>query len=168
MPGVWAAGDVAGPPLLETLAAREGAIAVENAFNGAKHKINYDAVPAVVFTEPQIAVVGLTEEEAMRRYGVCACRTVELKFVPKADITNQKMGVAKMVIHPESEKILGFHLLSPNAAEIIHEPALAIQHGLTIDDIINLVNVFPTFSEVVKLTAQAFRRDITHMSCCVE
>ena len=54
------------------------------------------------------------------------------------------------------------------AAELIHEAALAIQNGLTIDDIINLAHVFPTYSEVVKITAQAYKRDVAHMSCCVE
>ena len=73
-----------------------------------------------------------------------------------------------MVIHPDTKKIVGFHLVSPNAAEIIHEANLAIQHGLTIYDIINMVHVFPSYSEVVKLTAQAFTRDIENMSCCVE
>jgi len=168
VPGVWAAGDVAGPPWLETVAAKEAAIAVEHVFTGKGRAINYDAVPGAVFTEPQVATVGLTEEEVIRRYGSCDCRTVELKFVPKADITSQTHGVAKMVIHPESQKIAGFHLMAPNAAEIIHEAALAIQHGLTVDDLINLVHVFPTYSEVVKITAQAFRRDVSKMSCCVE
>ena len=167
-PDVWAAGDVAGPPWLETLAAREGVIAVQNAFNSGKMTTNYDAVPFAVFTEPQVASVGLTEDESMHRLGRCNCRTVELRFVPKADITNQVQGIAKMAIHPDTRKILGFHLVSPNAAEIIHEAALAIQSGLTVEDIINLVHVFPTYSEVVKITAQAYHRDVKHMSCCVE
>lgn len=165
---VYAAGDVTGAPWLETVAAREGAIAVASAFDSQPISINYDAVPAAVFIEPQVALAGITEEELMRRIGKCSCRTVPLSFVPKADITNQTNGVAKMVIHPETKKIVGFHLVSPNAAEIIHEAALAIQHGLTIHDIINLVHVFPTYSEVLKITAQAFTRDIQNMSCCVE
>jgi mercuric reductase len=165
---VYAAGDVTGAPWLETVAAREGAIAVASAFNAKPISINYDAIPAAVFIEPQVAIAGITEEELMRRIGKCSCRTVPLSFVPKADITNQTNGVAKMVIHPETNKIVGFHLVSPNAAEIIHEAALAIQHGLTIHDIINLVHVFPTYSEVIKITAQAFTRDIQNMSCCVE
>lgn len=168
VPNIFAAGDVTGPPWLETVAAREGAIAVASAFDAKPISINYDAIPAAVFIEPQVAIAGITEEELMRRIGKCSCRTVPLKFVPKADITNQTNGVAKMVIHPDTKKIVGFHLVSPNAAEIIHEAALAIQYGLTIHDIINMVHVFPSYSEVVKLTAQAFTRDISTMSCCVE
>lgn len=165
---IYAAGDVTGAPWLETVAAREGAIAVASAFDAKPLSINYDAIPAAVFIEPQVAIAGITEEELMRRIGKCSCRTVPLSFVPKADIANQTNGVAKMVIHPDTKKIVGFHLVSPNAAEIIHEAALAIQHGLTIHDIINLVHVFPSYSEVIKITAQAFTRDIQNMSCCVE
>lgn len=165
---IYAAGDVTGAPWLETVAAREGAIAVASAFDAKPLSINYDAIPAAVFIEPQVAIAGITEEELMRRIGKCSCRTVPLSFVPKADITNQTNGVAKMVIHPDTKKIVGFHLVGPNAAEVIHEAALAIQHGLTIHDIINLVHVFPSYSEVIKITAQAFTRDIQNMSCCVE
>lgn len=165
---VYAAGDVAGPPWLETLAAREGANAVKNAIGGQKLTINYDAVPAAVFTDPQVAVVGLTEAEAIKRFGACDCRGVELKYVSKAAITNEVRGYAKMVVHPKDGKVLGFHVVSPNAAELIHEPALAIQHGLKASDLIDLVHVFPTYSEVVKIAAQAFKRDVRHMSCCVE
>lgn len=168
VPAVFAAGDVAGPPWLETLSAREGAVAVETAFDSGKMSINYDAVPSAVFIEPQLAVVGLTEDDAMERFGRCNCRTVELKLLPKADITGQTLGVAKMGIHPDTGKIIGFHLLAPHAAEIIHEAALAIQHQLSVYDIINQVHVFPSYSEIVKLCAQAYTRDITKMSCCVE
>lgn len=165
---VYAAGDVAGPPWLETLAAREGAIAVENALEGRRLSINYDAVPAAVFTEPQVALVGLSEAEAVRRFGRCDCRVVELKYVSKAAITNETRGVAKMIVHPETRVVLGFQVVSPHAAELVHEAALAIQHGLKVDDIVNLVHVFPTYAEVIKITAQAFKRDVRHMSCCVE
>lgn len=167
-PGVFAAGDVAGPPWLETVAAREGAIAVETAFNNGTMSIDYDNVPTAIFTNPQIASVGLTEDELMKRINVCECRTVELKYVPKADITNETLGTSKMVIDPRTRKIVGYHLVSPNAAEIIHEAAMAIKFGATVEDIIALIHVFPTFSEVLKITAQAFNRDIRSMSCCVE
>lgn len=168
VPGVFAAGDVAGPPWLETVAAREGAIAVETAFNAGAMEINYDNVPTAIFTYPQIASVGLTEAELMKRINVCECRTVELKYVPKADITNETHGISKMVIDPRTRKIIGYHLVSPHAAEIIHEATMAIKFGATVEDIIDMVHVFPTFSEVMKITAQAFKRDIKSMSCCIE
>ena len=74
----------------------------------------------------------------------------------------------KMVIHPRSSKILGVHIVSPHAADLIHEAALAVKFGLTVDDIIDTVHVFPTLSEGIKRVAQAFTRDVSQMSCCVE
>ncbi len=72
------------------------------------------------------------------------------------------------MINPENSKILGVHIVAPHAAELIHEATLAVKFGLTIDDIIDTVHVFPTLSEGIKRVAQAFTRDISQMSCCVE
>lgn len=167
-PGVYAAGDVVGKRFLETVAAREGMIAASNALEGARRTMDYDTVPAAVFTNPQVATVGLTEEEEMRRFGACACRTVRVARIPKARATNEDRGLIKMVVHPESRTILGVHMVAPDAADLIHEATLAVKFGLTVDDIIDTVHVFPTLSEGIKLAAQAFVRDISVMSCCIE
>ena len=164
---VYAAGDCIGKMPLETVAAKEGALAAENALTGSQKSINYDHVPHAVFTNPQVASVGLTEEEEMRRFNACACRTIYMDVVPKAMTIKEDRGVFKMVIHPENSKILGVHIVSPDAAELIHEATLAVKFGLTIDDIIDTAHVFPTLSEGIKRAAQAFTRDITTMACCV-
>ena len=103
----------------------------------------------------------------MRRFNACACRTVRIEQVPKAKAIKEDRGLIKMVIHPENSQILGVHIVSPMAADLIHEATLAVKFKLTIDDIIDTVHVFPTLSEGIKLAAQAFVRDISHMSCCV-
>jgi mercuric reductase len=167
-PGVYAAGDVVGKMFLETVAAKEGMVAAANAFAHAGKTIDYDTIPAAVFTNPQVATVGLTEEEEMRRYNACACRTVEVSRIPKAKAVKEDRGLIKMVIHPENSKVLGVHMVAPGAADLIHEAVLAVKFGLTVDDIIDTVHVFPTMSEGLKLVAQAFVRDITVMSCCIE
>ncbi len=167
-PNVFAAGDCTGKMLLETVAAKEGALAVENALTIPVRTINYDHVPYAVFTNPQVASVGLTEEEEMRRFNACACRTIYMDAVPKAEAVKEDRGVFKMVIHPRSSKVLGVHIVSPHAADLIHEATLAVKFGLTVDDIIDTVHVFPTLSEGIKRVAQAFTRDISVMSCCVE
>lgn len=166
-PGIYAAGDVAGRMFLETLAAKEGLVAATNAFENAGKTIDYDTVPAAVFTNPQVATIGLTEEEEMRRFGACACRTVEVSRIPKAKAIKEDRGLIKMVIHPENSKIIGVHMVAPDAADLIHEAVLAVKFGLTVDDIIDTVHVFPTMSEGIKLAAQAFVRDISVMSCCI-
>ncbi|MFQ5880793.1 MAG: FAD-dependent oxidoreductase, partial [Dehalococcoidia bacterium] len=167
-PHIYAAGDVVGRMLLETVAAKEGYVAARNALEEAGLSIDYDSIPAAVFTDPQVATVGLTEEEEMQRYQACACRTVEMAKVPKAAAVKEDRGLIKMVIHPEDSKVLGVHIVAPQAAEMIHEATVAVRFGLTIDNIIDTVHVFPTFSEGIKLVAQAFTRDISVMSCCIQ
>ncbi|MBI2850555.1 MAG: mercury(II) reductase [Chloroflexi bacterium] len=167
-PGVFAAGDCIGKMALEPVAAKEGALATENAFTAPVRTINYDHIPSAVFTNPQVASVGLTEEEEMRRFNTCLCRTIGMNMVPRASAVNETRGVFKMAVHPRNQKILGVHIVAPDAADLIHEATLAVKHGLTIDDIIDTVHVFPTFSEGIKRVAQSFTRDISKMSCCVE
>ena len=167
-PNVYAAGDCIGKLALETVAAKEGSLAAENAFTVPVRTLNYDHVPHAVFTNPQVASVGITEEEEMVRYNACSCRTIYMEAVPKALAIKEDRGAFKMVIHPRNSKILGVHIVAPNAAELIHEAALAVKYGMTVDDIIDTVHVFPTLSEGIKRVAQAFTRDISMMSCCVE
>lgn len=167
-PNVFAAGDCIGKMPLETVAAKEGALATENAFTVPVRTINYDHIPSAVFTNPQVASVGLTEEEEMRRFSTCLCRTIYMDVVPKSFAVNETRGAFKMVIHPRNYKVLGVHIVAPLAADLIHEATIAVKHGLTIDDIIETVHVFPTFSEGIKRVAQAFTRDVSKMSCCVE
>ncbi len=168
VPGVWAAGDVVGPPCLETVAARQGKLAVENAFGDTEKTLDLQCVPFAVFTDPEAAGVGLTEAAYTARHGACTCRTVPLERVPRALATNDTRGLVKMVAHPRTGRVGGVHILGPHASEIVHEAVLAVRFGLTVDDLIDTVHVFPTYSEAIKLAAQAFRRDITRMSCCVE
>ena len=175
-PGIWAAGDVAGKTVsnvvgkmfLETVAAKEGFIAASNALEGTKKTVDYYSVPRAVFTDPQMASVGLTEEGYMQRYNVCACRTIEIAQVPKAMVIKETRGLVKMAIDPKTEVIAGVHIVAPMAADLIHEAALAVKFKLTIDDIVDTVHVFPTMSEAIKRVAQSFKRDISKMSCCVE
>jgi len=167
-PDIYAAGDCATPVMLETLAAKMGNIAVRNAFENANLTINLKEIPSVVFTNPQVARVGSTEEEYLAKTHACACRTIRMSLVPKAHVVNDTRGVIKMVIDPNTLKIVGVHIVSPLAAEMIHEATLAVKFGLTIDDIIDTVHVFPTMSEAIKLVAQSFRKDISKLSCCVE
>jgi mercuric reductase len=165
-PRVYAAGDVAGPPLLEPVAAREGALAVSNAFEEAGASLDYEGIPTAVFTEPQAALVGLTETEALGRGLLCETRVVDLASVTKADLGQRREGLAKLVVEKDGRKLLGFQALAPQAAEFIHEAALAIQQRLTVDDITRLVHVFPTYGEIFRLSALAFKMDVKRMACC--
>ncbi|MGI8925906.1 MAG: mercury(II) reductase [Tepidiformaceae bacterium] len=163
---LWAAGDVVGKMPLETVAAKEGALAAGNALEGRRDSLDYDAVPWAVFTSPQLAGVGLTEEESMARTGYCNCRTVSYAQVPKAMAVKDTQGAVKLTVDRQN-RVRGAYACGTNAAEIIHEATLAIRFGLTVNDIIETVHVFPTYSEAIKLAAQAFTRDVSVMTCCI-
>jgi mercuric reductase len=165
---ICAVGDVASlPARLEMTAGHEGTLAAENALTGSKHSIDYDAVPYTVFTDPQLAGVGLAEDQQMERLGVCACRTVPLELVPKALILKRPEGLVKMAIHPDTGQIMGVHLLAPQAGELVAQAVTLIRNRNTIQDLLETLPMFPTLSEALKLTAMAFTRDISKVSCCV-
>ena len=165
-PNIYAAGDCIGEPMLEPVAAREGYVAAVNALGGGL-SMDYTVVPRAVFTDPEYATVGLTEAELARRIKACSCRVVDLSTVPKARILGRDYGFVKMVVDPRDKRVVGVHMLAPNASEAIHEAALAIRAGMTIDDIIDTIHVFPTVSEALKYAALAFYRNVYKMPCCL-
>lgn len=165
---VWAAGDVTGEPMLETVAAREGMIAANNALSENKIVMDYRIVPRAVFTDPQLAGVGLTDEQAVKKGIKCNCRTVPMELVPKARAIKDTRGAIKVVTDNETQEIIGLHILAAGAADLIHEGVMIIENRMTIDEVIEVLHIFPTLSESVKIAAQSFRRDITKMSCCAE
>lgn len=167
-PGIWAAGDVSSRMALETVAAKEGATVAMNALMNEKRSINYDWIPHAVFTNPQVASVGLTDAEAVRRGYACDCRVITMGRVPKALTVGDTRGVLKMVADAKTLKVLGVHIVSPIAADMVHAAAYAIRGGLTIEDIIDTVHTFPTFSEALKMAAESFHHDMSRMSCCIE
>jgi len=165
---IFAVGDVTNAPLrLETTAGREGTLAAENALKSTTLSIDYNAVPYTIFTDPQLAGVGFTEDEQMKQMGVCACRTVSFEDVPKAIIMNRTEGLIKMAIHPQTKQILGVHILAPNAGELIAEAMMLVKNKNTIDDVVNSLPMFPTLSEAIKIAALSFTKDISKLSCCV-
>lgn len=167
-PHIFAAGDVTNLPLrLEITAGHEGTLAAENALNGSQKGIDYAAVPYTIFTDPQLAGVGRTEEEMMKKYGVCECRTVAFTDVPRAVIMKRTEGLIKMAIHPETRQITGVHILAPHAGELVAGAMMLVRNKNTIDDVVDSLPMFPTLSESIKLAALSFTRDITRLSCCI-
>jgi len=167
-PSIYAAGDCASPVMLETLAAKMGNVAASNILENAEKTINLREIPRAVFTDPQVASVGYTDEEYRKKTGVCACRTIPMELVPKAQVIKDTRGIIKMVVNPGTEQIVGVHIVSPLAAEMIHEATLVVKFKLRLDDITDTTHVFPTMSEAIKKVAHAFKRDVSSMSCCIE
>ncbi|HKQ20923.1 MAG TPA: mercury(II) reductase [Nitrososphaeraceae archaeon] len=169
MENIWAAGDVVGEPMLESVAAKEGSIAADNSLTDNRKSIDFLSVPSAIFTSPQVASVGLTEIQMIEEFGFCSCKTLEMNQVPKALTVNQTKGLIKMVVNPEQNNtIVGVHILADLAADIIHEAVLAVKHRFTIDDIIDTVHVFPTMTEAIKLVATSFKQDLKKLTCCAE
>ncbi len=165
---IYAVGDITNAPLrLEPTAGREGTLAAENALNNAQNSIDYNSVPWTIFTDPQLAGVGLTEEQEMKQLGRCLCRTISLSDVPKAIIMNRTEGLIKRAVHPETKQIMGVHILAPNAGELIAEAMVLIKNKNTINDVINSLPMFPTLSEAIKIVALSFTKDISKLSCCI-
>jgi len=165
---VWSAGDVTGEPMLETVAAKEGMIAANNALSENKIKMNYRVIPHAVFTDPQLAGVGLTDKKANERGIICRCNTIPMELVPKAQAIKDTRGAIKVVINNKTKEIIGIHILALQAADLIHEGVMIVKNRMAVDDVIDTLHIFPTLSEAIKIAAQSFRRDITKMSCCVE
>ncbi|MBI1924343.1 mercury(II) reductase [Candidatus Poribacteria bacterium] len=165
---IWAAGDVTGGQLATPVGAREGVIAAENMVTNAGKQMDYRAIPRAVFTDPEVGSVGLTEAEAEAQGIDCRCQSLDLSYVPKAAAVRDTRGVVNMVIERESHKILGVHLIAPRGADIIHEAALAVRFGLTIEDLIETIHVYPTMSEAIRMVAQMFFKDVGKLSCCAE
>ncbi len=165
---IYAAGDVTGLMPLETTAAKGGNLAVLNMFENAKKTIDYSEIPYAVFTSPEVAAVGITEEKFMKRYQVCLCRTVTLDHVEKALAIKDTRGLIRMVLDPKTKVVIGVHIVGPMAADIITTATYAIKNKMTIYDIRDAVHVFPTLSEMIKKVAQSFDQNLDEMACCVE
>lgn len=165
---IFAVGDAANLPLRqETTAGREGTLATANALENKQNSIDYNTVPWTIFTDPQLAGVGLTEEQELKQIGSCLCRTVPFTDVPKAHIIHRTEGLIKMVIHPQTKQILGVHMLAPNAGDFIAQAMVLVTNKNTIDDVENSIPMFPTLSEAIKIAALSFTKDISQLSCCI-
>ena len=167
-PNIYAAGDCVGKIPLVTVAAMEGGIAAENALLGNRRRMDYLSVPHAIFTDPELAGVGLKEKEAEDKGIDVDVRVLEFSKVPRAILSFRTEGLIKMIVERESEKILGVHVLAPHGAELIHKAVLFVKYGLTLDEVIQTVDVYPTLSEAIKLCAQTFKKDVSKLSCCAE
>ena len=172
VPHIWAAGDVIGSQTNAQMAtpvgAHDGNIAAGNALGGERRTVDHAVLPRTIFTDPQVGVVGLTDDEANARGFVCRCSTVPIHLVPRAGAVRDERGIIKMVIQRDSGKVLGVSMVGRDAGEVIHEAAMGLRFGATVHDFIDLVHVYPTMAEALKIVALSFFKDVSKMSCCAE
>jgi len=164
--GVYAAGDVTGRDPFVYMAAYGARIAATNALNGDNLSYDNTAMPAVVFTDPQIATVGLTEAQARQDGFKVRTSVLPLEHVPRALAARDTRGLIKLVADGDSRRLLGAHIIAPEGADSIQTAALAIAQKLTIDDLAQMVFPYLTTVEGLKLAAQTFDKDVAKLSCC--
>ena len=169
---IWAAGDVIGrqdgSQMATPVGARQGRIAAENALSDARRKFDGTVIPRAIFTDPPIGVVGLTEAEVKARHTPAVTATTPLEYIPRAGAIHRTTGFVKFIASTIDERVLGVHVIGESASEIIHEAAMALKFKATLADFIDLIHVYQTMSEALKIGAQAFSRDVTKLSCCAE
>lgn len=168
-PGIWAAGDVTGGMMIATVGAREGIVAADDMLNpGCGCRMDYLAAPMTIFTDPELATVGYTEEGARAAGFSVVTSILPVSAIPKAHVTAAASGVIKMVADKGTGRLLGVHLACRNGAELINEAALALRLRATIEDMVNTLHVYPSMGEGLRLCAQGFTRDVRKLSCCAE
>jgi dihydrolipoamide dehydrogenase len=151
--GVYAVGDVIGGLMLAHVASKEGIIAAENALGGNSF-INYNVVPAAIFTSPEIASVGLREKQALEKGYSIKTGRFQFRALGKAHAMGEIAGLVKIIADERSDRILGAHIIGPHASDLIHETALAIEKGLTANDIAHTIHAHPTLSEGIMEAAE--------------
>jgi dihydrolipoamide dehydrogenase len=161
-PSIFAIGDVVGEPMLAHKASHEGRVAVE-VIAGENAAFAPRAIPAVVFTDPEIAWAGLTEAQAAAEKRAVAIAKFPWAASGRAFTLDRTDGLSKLVIDPESERILGVGLVGPGAGELIAEGVLAIEMGANVTDLKLSIHPHPTLTETLMESAEAFFGQATHV-----
>jgi len=147
--GVFAAGDVAGPPMLAHWAYHQGAIAAGNAVTGSRLACDRSMVPNCVFSSPEVASCGLTEDRAAEQGVEVEVAAVRFNGNSKAVVEGDADGFVRVVCEPGGGRVLGASLVGPHVTELVHELALAVHAGLTLADVAATIHAHPTLSEAV-------------------
>ncbi len=165
-PRIYAAGDVTTHPQFVYVAALGGNIAAENALRDAGREIDFETMPRVTFTSPQIASVGLTENQAVEAGHAVMTSTLPLEAIPRALANRETTGLIKLVADEATGRLLGAHILAEGAGEVIQAAVMAIKYRATTDEIADTYHPYLTMAEGLKLAAQGFRKDVEKLSCC--
>lgn len=163
---VFAIGDVTSNPPFVYTAAYEGGKAVINAFKEHHKKADFCVLPWVVFTDPQVAGVGIDEREAEAK-GIPHQATVfHLKDIPRSIVALNTRGFIKLIRNPENDLLVGARIVAPEGGELLMQLSLMIKYRIPLKEIIGMFHPYLTLSEGVKLAAMSFTTDVRKMSCC--
>jgi len=154
IPGIYAIGDITAGPMLAHKASAEGIAAAECIANR-PGEVNYDAIPSVIYTWPEVASVGLTEEQ-VKEQGIPYCvGTYPFSGAGRARCMGETEGFVKLISHSKTDRILGVHIIGPRAADMIAECVLAVEFGASSEDVARTVHGHPTFAEALQEAAMS-------------
>ena len=151
--GIYAIGDVIGGIMLAHLASKEGIVAAENAMGG-NSKVNYDVVPAAIFTSPEIGSVGLREKQVVEKGIKYKVGKFQFRGLGKAHAMGEISGLFKIISDADTDKILGAHIIGAHASDLVHEIAVAMEKDLTVKDIAHTIHAHPTLAEGIMEAAE--------------
>lgn len=166
-PAIYAVGDVTELPEYVYVAAASGTLVTHNAFADEAVPLDLSVVPGVIFTEPQIATVGMTEQQAQAAGHAVRTSVIGMEYVARAQVVHDLCGLVKLVADASTGRLLGAHVVSGEAGEVIQAATLAVKFGLTIDDLTTTLVPYLTFGESLRQAAVSFDKDLSTLSCCV-
>lgn len=166
VPSVFGAGDVIGDQQFVYTAAYEGQLVARNALNGANEARDYSALPWVVFTDPQVAGVGMDEKEAQKAGIDAEVTELSLEDVPRALAARDTRGFIRLIRNRANDRLVGARILAPEGSELLMEVTMAIKYGITVEEIASTLHPYLTLSEGIKLAALTFTKDVKKLSCC--
>jgi dihydrolipoamide dehydrogenase len=162
VPNVYAVGDIAGQPMLAHKGSREGLVAAA-VIAGKKEAYDVRCVPAVIFTSPEIASVGLTEEQCREKGVECRVGTFPFAASGRAMSLMETEGFVKIVADAKTDEVLGVHMVGPEVTELIAEAALAIEMGATAEDVARTIHAHPTLPEAMMEAAESVHSMAVHV-----
>lgn len=166
IPNIYSAGDVTGEYLFVYSAAYEGSLAVENMFGKNVVKKDYSVFPWTIFTDPQVAGVGMDENQAYENKIDYEVSTIQLADVPRSLAARNTKGFIKLIRNKENDKLIGARILASEGSELLMEISLAIKYGITVKELKQMFHPYLTLSEGIKIAAISFDKDVKKLSCC--
>ncbi|WP_371018892.1 mercury(II) reductase [Pseudalkalibacillus sp. JSM 102089] len=166
VPHIYAAGDVTLSPQFVYVAAYQGNLVAKNMTGSQKIEQDLTTVPAVTFTSPSVASVGLTEQLAREQGYNVKSSVLHLEAVPRALVNHETTGVFKLVMDEDNHQIIGAHVVAENAGDVIYAATLAVKFKLTAEDLQDTMAPYLTMAEGLKLASLTFDKDVSKLSCC--
>lgn len=161
-PNIYAIGDVTGKIMLAHVASHQGLVAVDNALGG-DSRMDYDVVPAGIFTMPEIGSVGIREHEARNKGIKCRVGRFQYRTLGKAHAMGEITGMVKIIADETTDKVLGVHICGAHATDLVHEGALAMRMGATATQLGSMIHAHPTLAEAIMEAAEDSHKIAIHV-----